>query len=197
MTLDQETLNNILLFVITGLGAVLAAFWLALILWTWRDMRVRSRDPLAQIAAALLVAVLNVPGLIIYVMLRPQETLAEAYERSLEEEALLQNIEEKAICPGCGRVADDAWQVCPYCHTKLRKPCVNCGELLELAWNLCPYCATGQVALEAAPSAPPVAANLQPPPARSTAPAADYPADQDARVDESETELEFIDDDAY
>ena len=93
MTLDRDTVNNILLFAITAIGAVSAAMWLGLILWTWRDMRQRSRDSLAQIAAALMVAVLGIFGIVIYVMLRPQETLSEAYERSLEEEALLQNIE--------------------------------------------------------------------------------------------------------
>lgn len=146
MSFDQNTLNTVILTLITAAGAVSTAFWLALILWTWRDMRQRSRDPLAQIAAALVVAVLSVFGLVIYVMLRPPETLAEAYERSLEEEALLQNIEERPICPGCGRAAKDDWQVCPHCHTRLKKPCVNCGELLELAWNLCPYCAAPQPA---------------------------------------------------
>ncbi len=48
MTLDQETINNILLFVITTTGAVSSAIWLGLILWTWRDMQLRSRDPLAR-----------------------------------------------------------------------------------------------------------------------------------------------------
>lgn len=144
MVLDRETLNTILLYTITGAGAVITAIWLALVLWTWRDMRLRSRDPLAQIAASLVVAVLGIFGIVIYVMLRPQETLAEAYERSLEEEALLQNIEQKPVCAGCGRATKDGWQVCPYCHTKLKKPCIACGELLDLAWHLCPYCATNQ-----------------------------------------------------
>ncbi|NDJ78457.1 MAG: zinc ribbon domain-containing protein [Chloroflexi bacterium] len=145
MTLDQNTINNILLFFITFTGAVASAIRLGLILWTYRDARLRSRDSLAQITAATMVAVLGIFGVIIYVMLRPQETLAEAYERSLEEEALLQNIEEKPVCPGCGRPAQADWQVCPYCHTKLKKPCINCEKMLELAWNLCPYCATSQV----------------------------------------------------
>lgn len=158
---DQDTLNTILLVAITVTGAVSAAIWLGLIVWTWRDMHRRSRDPLAQIASTVLVGVLGIFGLIVYVLLRPNETLAEAYERSLEEEALLQNIEEKPHCPGCGRPSRENWQVCPYCHTKLKKPCVQCGTMLELPWNLCPVCAAQQVAyeadpgLDAAPAAPP------------------------------------------
>ena len=66
-------------------------------------MRSRSRDTFAQLGSLLLVALLTIPGLIIYLLIRPRETLSEAYERSLEEEALLQEIEEKPTCPGCGQ----------------------------------------------------------------------------------------------
>jgi len=125
-------------------GVVLAAFWLALIIWAYRDMRARSRDPLAAILVALMVAVLTIPGVFIYVMLRPRETLSEAYERSLEEEALLQEIEDKPHCPGCGQRVDAHWQVCPHCNTRLKKPCTVCNHLLELPWEVCPYCASVQ-----------------------------------------------------
>jgi RNA polymerase subunit RPABC4/transcription elongation factor Spt4 len=62
----------------------------------------------------------------------------------LEEEALLQEIEEKPSCPGCAQRVQPDWQVCAYCHTRLKKPCVACHNLLELSWNLCPFCATPQ-----------------------------------------------------
>lgn len=126
-------------------GMVLAAFWLAMIIWTYRDMSARSRDGLARILVVVMVAVLNFPGLMVYLLLRPRETLSEAYERSLEEEALLQEIEEKATCPGCGQRVHEDWQVCAYCHTRLKKPCTHCGRFLELPWNICPHCTTVQV----------------------------------------------------
>jgi len=122
------------------MGAMLAGFWLALIIWTFRDMRSRSRDIFAQILAALLVAILFVVGWVIYLMLRPKETLAEGYERSLEEEALLQGIEEVLACPGCGARVQGDFVVCPSCHTKLKKPCQGCGRALNLRWGVCPYC---------------------------------------------------------
>jgi RNA polymerase subunit RPABC4/transcription elongation factor Spt4 len=147
-------LTNILLGCLAGLGAMTAAFWLALIIWTFRDMRARSRDIFAQILAALLVAVLFLPGWVIYWMLRPKETLAEAYERSLEEEALLQGIEEALVCPGCGARVQSEFVVCPNCHTKLKKSCSNCGRALNLRWGVCPYCSApslGGVQLPAQP----------------------------------------------
>lgn len=139
-----ESVSQLVLFLAMAAGAVFAATWLGMILWTWRDARARSRDNLAQITAAAMVGVLHIFGLMLYLLLRPRETLAEAYERSLEEEALLQGIEEKPVCPGCGRPSHSRWQVCPYCHTRLKKPCHHCGELLEISWNLCPYCAALQ-----------------------------------------------------
>src|SRR5436190_816011 len=108
----------------------------------FRAMRSRSRDIFAQILAALVVALLILPGLIIYMILRPPQTLAETYEQSLEEEALLQEIEDKRVCPGCGRHAQEDWVACPNCYTKLKKTCTHCGRQMDLPWNLCPYCAT-------------------------------------------------------
>src|SRR5258705_9632182 len=123
---------------------IVAAFWLAMIIWAYRDMRARSRDTLGQLGVALMVALLTVPGLLIYLLLRPRETLGEAYERSLEEEALLQEIEEKPTCPGCGQRVQDNWQACPHCFTRLKKPCTNCHQMLELSWQVCPYCTAQQ-----------------------------------------------------
>ncbi|NJL92223.1 MAG: zinc ribbon domain-containing protein [Anaerolineae bacterium] len=143
--MDDQTLNDLVLFSVTALGAGLSALWFGLTLWTWQDMRARSRDPLAQIAATLLVFALPAFGIMVYLLLRPRETLADAYERSLEEEALLQEIEEKPHCPGCARGVKHAWQVCPFCHTRLKRVCHHCGYLLELNWNLCPACATPQL----------------------------------------------------
>jgi RNA polymerase subunit RPABC4/transcription elongation factor Spt4 len=123
-------------------GAFLAALWLSLVIWTYRDIRQRTRDRLARILAILVVTVLFLPGLVIYWILRPPRTLEDEYQQTLEEEALLQSIEEAVLCPGCGRKVEADWMVCPSCHTKLRKQCHQCQRLLELSWNICPYCAT-------------------------------------------------------
>jgi RNA polymerase subunit RPABC4/transcription elongation factor Spt4 len=153
--MENLSLESIFLGITVYAGMVLAAFWLAMIIWAYRDMRARSRDSLAQLIVAVMVALLNVPGLLIYIFLRPRETLAEAYERSLEEEALLQEIEDKPVCPGCGQRVQNDWQACPHCHTRLKKPCASCGRMLELSWNLCPHCAASQVSYPAEPQVRP------------------------------------------
>lgn len=136
--------ENVLLGLAVYGGVILAFFWIAMVVWAYQDMGARTGDRLAQWFVSGVVALFNVPGLLIYFMLRPRETLSDAYERSLEEEALLQEIEEKPKCPGCTQRVQVDWQACPECHTRLKKPCVRCNSLLELNWDLCPYCATDQ-----------------------------------------------------
>ncbi|MBN1305815.1 MAG: zinc ribbon domain-containing protein [Anaerolineales bacterium] len=142
MTFDPAFLSNFVLVLTAFGGAFLAALWISLIYWTYRDTRSRTRDRLVQILSTLLVAVLNIPGILVYLILRPNRTLEEEYQQTLEEEALLQALEDLPLCPGCERRVRDDWQVCPNCHTKLKKDCHNCGKLMELPWNLCPFCGT-------------------------------------------------------
>jgi len=121
-------------------GAYLFAVYVGLIVWTFRDIRSRSRDILAAILAVLLVAAFNVFGLLVYTLLRPRTTLAEEYERSLAEEAMLQDLEERRLCPSCKRRVAPDYIVCPSCHHQLRLRCVGCGRLLNPGWDVCPYC---------------------------------------------------------
>ena len=135
-----ENIPTYLTILSTICGGVIVALLGGMAIWTFRDIRARSRDVLAQILATLLVLVLPVIGLVVYLMLRPRETLEEAYEHSLEQEALLQAIEEPEECPGCGQRVNGGFLYCPDCHTRLKKACPECGKPLRLQWSLCPYC---------------------------------------------------------
>jgi RNA polymerase subunit RPABC4/transcription elongation factor Spt4 len=142
MNFDPSFLSDFMLILTAWSGAFLAALWLSLIIWTYRDIRTRARDPLGRILAVLVVAVLFLPGIVIYLILRPITTLEDEYQHTLEEEALLQSIEDKPVCPGCGRQTKELWKICPNCHTRLKKTCHQCGKLMDLPWNLCPFCGT-------------------------------------------------------
>ena len=63
-------------------------------------------------------------------------------KRDLFADIVLQAIEERSACPGCGRHTKEDWVVCPNCYTKLMKPCHSCNRLMKLPWSLCPYCGT-------------------------------------------------------
>jgi RNA polymerase subunit RPABC4/transcription elongation factor Spt4 len=142
MNLDPSFLGTLVKILTAYAAAFLVTLWISLIIWTYRDVRSRARDPLIRILAVLVVAILFLPGILIYLILRPQHNLEEEYQHTLEEEALLQSIEDNPLCPGCGRRVLTDWMVCPNCHTKLKKPCQHCGKLMELPWTLCPYCGT-------------------------------------------------------
>jgi RNA polymerase subunit RPABC4/transcription elongation factor Spt4 len=125
-------------------GAYVVAFWFVLIVWTFRDIEARSRSVVTQVVSTLMVVLFFVPGVLLYMILRPKETLDEAFQRSLEEEYLLQDLEELPLCPACHRFVEDDFVLCPHCHAQLREPCVACARLVDLKWPLCPYCATVQ-----------------------------------------------------
>jgi hypothetical protein len=155
-----ERIPTYLTILSTICGGVTIALFGGMVIWTFHDIRARSRDFLAQILATLLVIVVPIVGLVVYLMLRPRETLAEAYEHSLEQEALLQAIEEPEICPGCGQRVRSDYLYCPACHTRLKRACPECARPLHLRWSLCPYCGTSAApqALEPVPPSKPEAA---------------------------------------
>ncbi|MGD8814717.1 MAG: zinc ribbon domain-containing protein [Anaerolineales bacterium] len=140
-SLQAFQLDTLLLYLTAFSAAFLTALWFSLVFWAYRDIRARAQGRILHILAAAIVLLLGPAGLVIYLILRPRRTLDEAYQNTLEEEALLTEIEESPTCPGCGARTQHDWQICPQCHTRLRKPCISCGRLMELHWKICPYCA--------------------------------------------------------
>lgn len=133
--------ENTAIVIVVVLGAYFGALWLAAVIWTARDIRDRSRDPVTQIVAVLIVLVLTLPGWALYLVLRPPTTLAELYERELEEQALLQDFTNQLVCPDCGLEVTEDYVVCPHCTARLKEPCSECGRALVFSWVACPWCA--------------------------------------------------------
>ncbi len=125
-------------------GALLIAYivilWLGTIVWVYRDIRQRTHDSWTHTISLALAVLFNLPGIILYMVLRPRETLLEAYERRLEAEALMSEMPERRTCQRCGRPVKEDFLLCPYCRTVLRESCSGCGKILELTWAACPYC---------------------------------------------------------
>ncbi|OGO36808.1 MAG: hypothetical protein A2Z03_08695 [Chloroflexi bacterium RBG_16_56_8] len=158
---DLGPFAAILQLFVAFFGAYLLAVWISLIVWTFRDIRSRSRDIFAQLLSVMLVVIFNIPGLLLYFLLRPHETLADSYERDLAEEALLQDIEDKQACPVCHQKIQSEFLFCPNCHTKLKRQCDNCHHILHLRWTICPYCgANVTTAMPMPASMPPVSQPL-------------------------------------
>lgn len=138
----------------TVVGAYIAVMWLAAFFWTLRDARSRIRNPFVVAAAGLLVLVGFVPGLWIYLILRPRLTLATRFERSLEAEAVLAELADRRNCPRCARRVQDDFVICPSCRCELKEPCVACARPLNFAWVVCPACGTERVQAAAPQSVP-------------------------------------------
>ena len=118
--------------------------WLGTAYWAFRDMQARTENPILPYFAAALI-IFFTPLLFIFagvlnLIVRPRETLAEVYERSLAEESLLAEVEKNELCPVCRDRVDSDWLVCPNCRTRLHRVCPSCNRLAEPTWPLCAFC---------------------------------------------------------
>jgi RNA polymerase subunit RPABC4/transcription elongation factor Spt4 len=122
----------------------LFALWAATAYWAYRDLQQRTSNPIAPYLAAVLIILFTpfffVFGYIIYRIVRPSETVAEANERALAEEAMMVEIEAQPHCANCSRQVHEDWIICPSCRNRLRRVCPNCSRLVELDWSLCAWC---------------------------------------------------------
>ena len=96
-------------------------FWLATAFWVLKDARRRIDDPWLVGMAALLGLVPPFVGPIIYLFLRPPDSIEERRDRELENRALEERLAEN----------DLRWQVCPYCATAVPPGSVAADEVLQ------------------------------------------------------------------
>ncbi|MBK8046013.1 MAG: zinc ribbon domain-containing protein [Anaerolineales bacterium] len=139
-----NTIGTIAGVIVAALGAFLFAFWIAMGIWAFHDIRSRTRDWLVILLAVALVLIFPLIGLILYMMIRPKATLADVYDRALEEEALLRELEQTNACYSCGVPVKDAWVYCPNCHAQLQHTCPSCGNLARNEWEICVFCGATQ-----------------------------------------------------
>lgn len=143
-----ELSNTIATFIgifVALLGAFLFAFWIAMGIWTFNDIRSRTRDWLAVVLASLLVLVFPLVGLVLYMMIRPRDTLADVFDRALEEESLLRELEGTLSCYNCGLPVQENWNFCSNCHSQLRFGCSSCGKAMRHEWSICVSCGADRV----------------------------------------------------
>lgn len=130
-----------------GLRAIaiyVVILWLAAAYWAFRDMQLRTANPILPYFAASLVIIFTPVffpfAIVAYRIVRPQEKIGEVYERTLAEEALLAEVEAVKSCPTCARRINEEWIICPTCRTRLNRVCPNCSRLVGLDWSLCAWC---------------------------------------------------------
>lgn len=126
----------------SSMGLVLAlVFYLAIVLWTFKDARKRIDDPIL-VATATAVSMLPIVGVFVYMLLRPSEYLADVRERELEIRMMERELGRQERCPYCKSHIEGDYLSCPVCTTKLRQSCVGCTRPLDPRWAMCPFCET-------------------------------------------------------
>jgi RNA polymerase subunit RPABC4/transcription elongation factor Spt4 len=147
----EETFARTIQFIVASIAAFSVALWFALAVWTYRDIGQRTGNIAVQIVSTLVVVLGFLPGIVIYLLLRPRETLEQRYQREIEETYLAQELSGLPSCPRCARSVRDEFIFCPDCGTVLRRTCGNCGRLADVDWEICAFCGSdlpARVALE-------------------------------------------------
>lgn len=126
----------------TIIGVLLFIFWFVLVGWVWIDSGERTSDVRIRVVYLLLVIVLNIPGLIIYLIVRPSETIEDIYWADLERRYLKYETAELGDCPKCGSQLYPGYQFCANCGYDIKMKCPNCEVLIPKTSEFCPYCGT-------------------------------------------------------
>jgi hypothetical protein len=125
-----------------SMGAILGlAFFVAIVIWTYKDARKRTDDPI-MVATFTAISMLPLFGVLIYMLVRPSEYMADVRERELEIRALERQLGRQERCPYCKSHIEGDYLSCPVCTTKLRQQCTGCDKPLDPRWVICPFCET-------------------------------------------------------
>lgn len=136
-----NTIGNIN-FLTVGLivGAIFVIFWLVVLDWVWLDSGERTTSRAARICYLLLVLILNILGWIIYLIIRPSQTIEQIYWSDLERRYLKFETLELGDCPKCGTQLYPGYVYCPKCGIELKIKCGQCGTYIEKNSAYCPFC---------------------------------------------------------
>ena len=127
-------------FVWSLFGVALAAFWIVVLYWVWLDSGDRTTNKSTRVAYVLLVTLLFVVGLIIYLLIRPSQTIEEIYWADLERRYLKYETAELGDCPKCGTQLYPGFTFCPNCRYVLKMKCSNCELEMDKQYKYCPSC---------------------------------------------------------
>lgn len=134
--------------VLQGLGVGVFAFWVIVMGWVWYDSSERYKKLWPRILSVAIVFAFNILGLIIYLIIRPNETFEEAYWMDLERRYLKFESAGLVDCLSCGEELYPNFIYCPNCGASVRKKCASCDVYLELDWKICPFCGEKQEEVE-------------------------------------------------
>lgn len=103
MSLPEDFINKIITFIsspsfemVQMVGVVyIGLLWLFIIIWVTRDSIHRSKSLLFQTFSILINIAIPILGVLLYLIIRPSQTLVEKYYQEMEQRLLREAIEEK------------------------------------------------------------------------------------------------------
>ena len=137
-----ENIDFATLFRILGIG--FGVFWVVVVGWAIFDAFERFNSLWLRILSVLLVVCLPLFGLLIYLIIRPRETVDELKMIDLERRFLKFEAAGLENCSSCGYELMPNFVYCPRCGNELRTKCESCGVYLEPTWRSCPFCGKDQ-----------------------------------------------------
>lgn len=121
-------------------SGLLVLFWLVVVAWVWFDASERTEKLLPRLLSVIVVLFGNIPGLIIYLILRPKMTLQEQYWSDLERRYLMYETADLQDCEKCGVMLQPGFVFCPNCDNEVKVKCSKCGVNIDKKWKRCPFC---------------------------------------------------------
>ncbi len=115
-------------------------FWFAIVWWVWFDASARTTKAGARWASVILVLVFNIFGLIIYMVVRPDQTIEQTYWEDLERRYMKYETSELGDCPQCGSQLYPGFVFCPHCGYELKVKCSKCDVYVDKNYKYCPFC---------------------------------------------------------
>jgi hypothetical protein len=125
------------------LGTVVAVisivFWLVVTSWIWVDSDERTTSKWMRVFYVI-IGLIPVVGWIIYLIVRPSETIDEIYWGDLERRYLKYEAKDLGDCPKCGTQLYPGYIFCPNCKQRIKRKCSNCGVYVDLEYKYCTHC---------------------------------------------------------
>lgn len=116
--------------------ALVALSWIGVVIFVSKDSERRYKNERLRVFATILAIALYIPGLIIYLVIRPAKTLHEELSTKLLEDA----VHDAGQCTVCKTSNSDKHRFCTRCGQALLKACPECGEGVRHHWAHCPHC---------------------------------------------------------
>lgn len=129
-----------IVYSLSFLAVVAAGLWVLSIYWVYQDIFKRTKNTPLQISSIVIAVLFPYFGLLMYILLRPNQTLDERRMNLLDEKIMRRQLGGLNLCPNCHKSVEADYLFCPYCKMKIKESCPRCDKSVDKQFDLCPYC---------------------------------------------------------